>query len=354
MKYLIWHEDRPQGPFDENAILDLLKQGTVTRETLLSPEGGQDGWFPLQEVFPPDLFPEVANAHGLPVPPAALQPAFTGPAPPQIPQVIPGAKRLNRRPVAVRWVALGSAAVLFLAWAALKTATPPGAESPKTVASRLVRISRNEVDTYPPVNAVVGAPYALWVDITNGSAYNVQDIEVTWVHRGHSGTVLGRTTKTFYEVLSPGVVSRFYLQSPRLPEQSASSEAFVTGFSATEDKAPAIRAKMATMLRVVSARKSAGNNTLTVVLTVQNIGDCDLEGFSAFLVATNIPNGGGIHPAFSTAETIAKGQTCTTSWTCQVGPLYNMAYKGLYDAPLPEFTAVFRSIKPAGQPELKW
>ena len=62
MNYFIWMEEEARGPVDENAILEMLRHGSVTPQTLLSAEGSQDGWLPLEDVFPADLYPVATSS----------------------------------------------------------------------------------------------------------------------------------------------------------------------------------------------------------------------------------------------------------------------------------------------------
>lgn len=58
MKFFAWLNDQQQGPFEEEAIKEMLSKKQITRDTLVCPEGGDLDWTPVKELFFQDSLPE--------------------------------------------------------------------------------------------------------------------------------------------------------------------------------------------------------------------------------------------------------------------------------------------------------
>ena len=58
MKFFAWLNDQQQGPFDEEAIRQMISKEQITRETLLCPEGEDLDWTSAKELFFQDSLPE--------------------------------------------------------------------------------------------------------------------------------------------------------------------------------------------------------------------------------------------------------------------------------------------------------
>ena len=69
-----------------------------------------------------------------------------------------------------------------------------------------------------------------WVTITNGSRLEIKDVQITWVHYAKSGTALGTTTETFYDVIGAGDTQRFNVYQAEVPDQTVNSQPLIRGF----------------------------------------------------------------------------------------------------------------------------
>jgi hypothetical protein len=57
MKFFVWLNDKQEGPFDEEAIRQMLSQGQIAQDTLACPEGSED-WVSVKDLFFKDSLPE--------------------------------------------------------------------------------------------------------------------------------------------------------------------------------------------------------------------------------------------------------------------------------------------------------
>ena len=85
--------------------------------------------------------------------------------------------------------------------------------------------------SFDPVNIIDGHPVKTFgILVRNASRSAIRDIHVTWLHHGQSGTSLGTYDLTFYETVEAGNMRRFQTGFVQLPDQTASSEAFIRDF----------------------------------------------------------------------------------------------------------------------------
>jgi len=58
MKYFVWQEEQPDGPFDEVAMQNRILEGLITDDTLVCIDNGELDWVPAKELFFQDSPPE--------------------------------------------------------------------------------------------------------------------------------------------------------------------------------------------------------------------------------------------------------------------------------------------------------
>ena len=58
MRFFVWLNDQQQGPFEEEAIKEMLSKKQIAHDTLVCPEGGDLDWTPVKELFSQDSLPE--------------------------------------------------------------------------------------------------------------------------------------------------------------------------------------------------------------------------------------------------------------------------------------------------------
>jgi hypothetical protein len=50
MKYLLWIDEKDEGPYDKPQIVEMLSRSKITKETLCLPEDGNGDWKPIGSV----------------------------------------------------------------------------------------------------------------------------------------------------------------------------------------------------------------------------------------------------------------------------------------------------------------